>query len=161
MRLRDLLTAAALLLALAALAALLTRADEITGPAFAVDGDTLHILDLRVRLDGIDAPELAQTCGAPGAAWPCGAEARRRLEDLLAVPLVTCHLRGSDAYGRRIGTCTARGRDVARVMVEEGLALALSGRTYKSDQDAAKRQGLGLWTGPFQRPADWRADHPR
>lgn len=161
MRLRDLLTAAALLLALAALAALLTRADEITGPAFAVDGDTLHILDLRVRLDGIDAPELAQTCGAPGAAWPCGASAHHRLVQLLDVPLVTCRLRGTDAYGRRIGTCTARGRDVARVMVEEGLALALSGRTYKSEQEAARRQGLGVWAGPFQRPADWRADHPR
>ncbi|MFG1429014.1 thermonuclease family protein [Roseixanthobacter glucoisosaccharinicivorans] len=161
MRLRDLLTAAALLLALAALAALLTRDDEIAGPAFAVDGDTLRILDLRVRLDGIDAPELAQTCGAPRAVWPCGAAAHHRLAQLLDVPLVTCRLRGTDVYGRRIGTCTARGRDVARVMVEEGLALALSGRTYKAGQEAARRQGLGLWAGPFQRPADWRADHPR
>ncbi|MFG1422992.1 thermonuclease family protein [Roseixanthobacter liquoris] len=161
MRPRDLLTAAALLLALAALAALLTRADEIAGPAFAVDGDTLRILDVRVRLEGIDAPELAQTCGAPRATWPCGARALHRLAQVLDVPLVTCRLRGTDAYGRRIGTCTAGGRDVARVMVEEGLALALSGRAYGSEQDAAEQQRLGIWSGPFQRPAAWRADHPR
>ncbi|MFG1464429.1 thermonuclease family protein [Xanthobacter sp. DSM 24535] len=161
MRLRDLITAAALLVGLAALAALLTREDEIAGPAFAVDGDTLRILDLRVRLDGIDAPELAQACGPKPGQWPCGAEALHRLERLLDVPLVTCRLRGTDAYGRRIGTCTARGRDVARVMVEEGLALALSGPAYKAEQDAAHRQGLGIWGGPFQRPADWRAAHPR
>ncbi|MEP9369254.1 thermonuclease family protein [Xanthobacter sp. VNH20] len=161
MRLRDLLTAAALLLGLAALAALLTRADEVAGPAFAIDGDTLRILDLRVRLDGIDAPELAQTCEAAGTSWPCGAEARRRLEELLAVPLVTCRLRGTDVYGRRLGTCTATGQDIALVLVREGLALAVSGPAARAAQEDAQRARRGLWRGRFQRPAEWRAEHPR
>ena len=49
----------------------------IAGPAEVTDGDTLRIGATRIRLSGIDAPELAQTCtDQSGREWPCGAEAK-------------------------------------------------------------------------------------
>ena len=46
----------------------------IAGHAEVTDGDTLRIGATRIRLTGIDAPELAQTCtGQSGKEWPCGA----------------------------------------------------------------------------------------
>lgn len=49
-------------------------AETLTGPARAVDGDTLVVGGVRVRLYGVDAPESAQTCNdAGGKAYPCGA----------------------------------------------------------------------------------------
>ena len=49
------------------------------GPARVIDGDTIDVAGVRVRLHGIDAPERAQTCRADGRAWPCGRQAARAL----------------------------------------------------------------------------------
>ena len=54
----------------------------VAGPARVIDGDTLAVGAVRIRLFGIDAPEHDQTCGAAGATWPCGAAAARRLGEL-------------------------------------------------------------------------------
>ena len=41
------------------------------------DGDSLRSGPLKIRLHGIDAPELKQTCAdSTGAPWPCGRAAR-------------------------------------------------------------------------------------
>ncbi len=46
----------------------------LVGTATAVDGDTLRVGPVGVRLWGIDAPETAQTClDAVGASYACGA----------------------------------------------------------------------------------------
>ncbi len=42
--------------------ALPALADEITGTARIVDGDTIWFSDTKIRLWGIDAPETKQTC---------------------------------------------------------------------------------------------------
>ena len=52
------LTHAVLLLLLLSLPA---HAD-VTGKARVVDGDTLHINQTKIRLHGIDAPEMKQIC---------------------------------------------------------------------------------------------------
>ena len=50
---------------------------EFQGPARVVDGDSLEIAALRVRLYGIDAPELSQHCASgDGRDYPCGRDAR-------------------------------------------------------------------------------------
>jgi endonuclease YncB( thermonuclease family) len=47
--------------------------DAITGRPVVVDGDTLHVGTITVRLHGIDAPEADQVCNTPaGGTWSCG-----------------------------------------------------------------------------------------
>ena len=47
-------------------------ADLVEGTAFVIDGDTIEINEERIRLHGIDAPELAQRCTEGGHLYPCG-----------------------------------------------------------------------------------------
>ena len=51
----------------------------LAGMAAVVDGDTLHVGGQRVRLFGIDAPELSQTCDAGNSKVACGQLAARWL----------------------------------------------------------------------------------
>ena len=52
----------------------------ISGTAAVVDGDTLDVGSIRVRLFGIDAPETAQECAdGRGAKWACGRSAKGAL----------------------------------------------------------------------------------
>jgi endonuclease YncB( thermonuclease family) len=54
--------------------------DAISGMARIVDGDTLAIGDIKIRLEGIDAPETDQVClDANAAKWTCGIVARDQL----------------------------------------------------------------------------------
>lgn len=65
-----------------------------------------------------------------------------------------------DAYGRIIARCTARGVDLAEVLVAEGLVWAY--RRYSDDHTAAEDQarsaGLGIWRPAMEPPWDYRAD---
>ena len=50
--------------------------DALTGRARVIDGDTIELSGRHVRLEGIDAPEIAQTCGRwLIGTWPCGTAA--------------------------------------------------------------------------------------
>ena len=56
------------------------RSAELSGIARILDGDTLAIGDMKIRLEGIDAPEADQVClDKQGDRWTCGIEARNRL----------------------------------------------------------------------------------
>jgi endonuclease YncB( thermonuclease family) len=45
---------------------------DISGTALIVDGDTIAISGIKVRLSGIDTPEKNQTCRKAGVTWECG-----------------------------------------------------------------------------------------
>jgi endonuclease YncB( thermonuclease family) len=124
------------------------------------DGDSFELGGERIRLDGIDAPELHQSCGAPDKLWPCGERARAALEAIMAEGKVSCRPVDEDRYERAVSVCEAGGRDVAARLVEQGWAVA-TGLTYAGEQRAARAAGRGIWAGPFDMPADWRAAHPR
>jgi len=133
---------------------------EIVGAARVVDGDTLDIGGLTLRLHGADAPETDQSCGAAdgGGDWPCGAAAAARLGELVAAGDVSCEALDRDNYGRIVARCIAAGQDVAATLVAEGLAWAYV--RYSSDYagyEAEARAALrGVWRGPSEAAWDWR-----
>ena len=84
--LRIALTLATVLLTLPSLALA-----DITGKPRIVDGDTIHIGDTKIRLHGIDAPEMKQTCRtSEGKEQMCVVLAKQALERLVKGQDVTC-----------------------------------------------------------------------
>lgn len=144
-----------------ALAVLLATPSQqpIIGTAVAGDGDGLTIGQTKIRLFGIDAPEFDQTCVRGGAQWQCGAEAADRLSKLVTGRQVFCLALGEDDFGRTLARCTVGAVDVNRTMVESGYAVAF--RKYSTDyiaaEDRAKAAKLGLWSGTFEMPHEYRA----
>lgn len=159
MRQLDVFIAMLVLLALAAGLAWF-RAEEVVlaGAARIVDGDTLVVAGRRIRLAGLDAPEMDQACLREGRDYPCGIVARDALRALLTGREPSCTIRGRDRYGRDLGRCTVAGADVGANLVRRGLAVAYGG--YALEEAAARVSGAGLWAGPFTRPDEWRRAHP-
>lgn len=85
--------------------------------AVAVDGDTLRLdapgKDLRLRVWGIDAPEIDQ---------PGGINASRALAALIEGQVLACDLMDVDRYGRPVVRCLAAGVDLGCAMVAQGHA---------------------------------------
>lgn len=131
-----------------------TVTGEISGMATASDGDSLRLDGRRIRLEGIDAPEIGQTCGRDGAQWDCGTDARQRLRAMVSGGTTACRLHGRDKYGRELGTCETKGQDIGREMVANGYAVSY-GR-YQKEEASAEEQNVGLWAGDFTRPQAWR-----
>ena len=159
---RDIVRAFAALLALGIVAGyFVSREDErIAGAARAVDGDSLFVDGTEIRLEGIDAPELAQSCEAGGGTYRCGEDARRALVALLARGSVECRSQGRDRYGRRLARCRADGADLGAGLVSRGWAIATDD-SYAQEEATARRARHGLWAGTFETPAVWRRAHPR
>jgi endonuclease YncB( thermonuclease family) len=147
------------LAAAAVLAAYLDPAPPaLEGRAQASDGDSFRLGEQRVRLLGIDAPELRQTCrDEAGDAWPCGLQARDYMASLLRQGQVDCRPEEHDQYGRLLAECTIGELDLAGAMVSKGLAIS-SGR-YQAQEHAARQARIGIWRGEFDAPRDWRRDH--
>lgn len=91
-------------------------------PACVVDGDTFRLGRRRIRIDGIDAPELAGACDAERRLAELS---RERLRALLgAGPFVmTARRQGAtDQYGRELRRLERRGQSLGDLLVGEGLA---------------------------------------
>lgn len=132
----------------------------LAGPACGevaiVDGDTFDLNGVRIRLNGIDAPEYGQTCGS----WKCGADALEALNTLVNSGPVTCQKMGDDGYGRIIARCSVQGRDIGATMVSEGMAYAFVkySADYVAEEKQAQSMKTGLWRGDFQKPWEYRAE---
>ena len=125
-----------------------------------VDGDTLEVAGQKVRLQGIDAPESAQTCRqAGGQRYQCGDQATQALRTRIGPDAVTCTIEGRDRYLRALGICyTADGTDLNGWLVRQGHALAYRkySTKYVPEEDQAKADRAGLRAGEFVPPWDWR-----
>lgn len=128
----------------------------LTGAVRLADGDSLELGGQRIRIEGIDAPELHQNCGALSAEWACGRRAREALQKIVDSGEVKCRPVDQDRYGREVSICEVGGRDLGRAMVEQGYAVA-TGIAYADGQRAARAAKRGIWAGPFEMPAEWRA----
>jgi endonuclease YncB( thermonuclease family) len=132
----------------------------VSGAARASDGDSFVLGDDRIRLLGLDAPELRQQCqDETGVDWACGASARDHMAGLLGGGEVRCTPEDKDQYDRLLARCTVGGADLGASMVSAGLAI--SAGDYGREEQAARQARRGIWRGGFERPADWREDNPR
>ena len=113
---------------------------------------------MRIRLNGVDAPETDQICKTNGLIWHCGVEATKVMRHLTKGKTVTCISNTKDQYGRLIANCFIGDMNLNATMVEVGLALAYRyySLEYVAQEDLARKAKQGLWSGEFVAPWDWR-----
>ena len=120
-----------------------------------VDGDTLWVKTsasqqpLKVRLQGIDSPEICQ---------PGGLEARDALKRQVLGQSVTVTSGAHDDYGRTVGTLHMQGQDMGRWLVAQGHAWVYSYRHKKGPYADELRQAQLARRGVF---SDVAAEEPR
>ena len=143
-----------LVLALALCLVLGSPLAALEGAVRAVDGDSLEVGGEKIRLFGIDAPELNQRCDRAGQSWRCGHWARGVLADLVAGQSLRCDRVDTDRYGRTVATCHAGSTDLAEAMARLGAATAyrLYTSRYVAAERAAKAEGLGIWAARMVTP---------
>jgi endonuclease YncB( thermonuclease family) len=131
-------------------------ADDFVGQASVVDGDTLEIHGIRIRLWGIDAPESSQLCrGEDSLQYRCGAQAANELDAFITRRPVNCSPLNVDPYGRTVATCSVGGADLGEWLVRKGLALdwpQYSKGRYAAAERDADRSGRGMWAGSYVEP---------
>jgi endonuclease YncB( thermonuclease family) len=135
-------------------------APRFTGQARVIDGDTLALDDVRIRLHGIDAPEISQTCtDMRGAVWTCGKWSKAALDQLASEP-VTCVQKDVDRYDRIVAACYVGQVDINAAMVAKGAAFAYAeySTDYVADEAQARRLATGMWRSGVQAPSDYRKD---
>ncbi|APO67910.1 nuclease SNase-like protein [Rhizobium gallicum] len=155
---RDGVTAFAMLALIWLIAAKLNdKPDTVhAGQFHAADGDSLTIGAERMRLKGIDAPELNQICERGGRRWACGREAKETLQGLVAGRDTRCGGAERDQYDRLLVVCRSGGIDLNGEMVARGMAVSYG--NYEREEERARAERAGLWAGTFERPRDVR-DH--
>lgn len=134
-------------------------AQVFSGTVVVVDGDTFDVGHTRVRLYGVDAPELGQTCTNAGeAAWDCGTWVSDQVRARFEGQKLRCEEVVQDLYGRSVARCTLHGKDMGRVLVQEGLALAYRkySMAYDLDEKGAVVAGRGLHAHLMAAPEDYR-----
>jgi endonuclease YncB( thermonuclease family) len=146
-------------------------AESIRGKVARVhDGDTLVLeTGVKVRLFGIDAPELKQMCRHGNRCVPCGQAARDSVLALTRRDPVVCETRGK-SYDRVVAACRTGAADLGLALVQRGAALAdpqylpkrdpLRTRYLEAEADARRRK-VGVWESTFVPPSDWRRHKAR
>lgn len=129
----------------------------ITGAANVIDGDTLDLDGVRVRLWKVDAFEAAQFCADEyGTRYPCGAAARDFLAGLVKGQAVSCFDMGERSYGRLVARCAVGETDLGAAIVVNGHGLASWRSLYSKLEKNAKRDRRGAWSGAFTAPWIYR-----
>ena len=119
-----------------------------------IDGDTLTVADEnqnlhRIRIVGMDAPELAQAYGRA---------AKAALSELVLHKEVHVLPAGVDKYGRELAVLRQNSvigqLDVAETMISNGHAFSWGGAHYKAQEYAAERH-LGVWSDVRYQERPW------
>jgi endonuclease YncB( thermonuclease family) len=132
--------------------------DLFSGKAYVIDGDTLVVDGARVRLFGVDAFEMNQSCRVQGNRdYLCGELAKETLETFIGSDPVLCTVQDIDRYGRAVSICRSSSvDDLGAAMVHAGLALAYRqfSTAYVAIEEGARDARAGAWQGFFMEP--WR-----
>lgn len=109
----------------------------IRGNAYVIDGDTIVIRKTKIRLAGIDAPELHQ---------PWGQKSKWEMVAICKGQTVTAELNGEASHDRQVGICTLQdGTDIGAELIRRGLAIDythFSGGKYRHLEKSGIRQKL-------------------
>ena len=145
-------------------------AQEIIGIPRIIDGDTLQIDSYKIRLEGIDAPEIKQKCKKEKLKissiigytfyenYNCGKISKKNLINKIKGYKIKCISYSKDRYKRYLATCFKDRINLNQWMVRNGHAVAYRrySKEYIPDEDFAKENKLGLWQGKFLNPEKWR-----
>jgi len=111
----------------------------LDGPGYVIDGDSIVIKKVEIRLFGVDAPEFNH---------PYGKKAKWALVALCKGQKIKAEIVAQDTHGRTVAKCyLPDGRDLSAEMVKQGLAIdwaKYSGGIYRSMEvpDARKKMWL-------------------
>ena len=158
-RVLDVMLFAAIIVGVLALLFYLPKPEpvEVSGAARVIDGDSIVVRGIEIRLLGIDAPEFAQRCSRDSRPWPCGAQAALNLRNRLRGRLVSCAGHERDVHGRLLAVCKVGSEDINRWAVEQGWAVSYD--DYPGAERIARAAKRGIWSGTFLRPRDWREEN--
>ena len=125
----------------------------------AVDGDSLERGIERIRLKGIDAPELYQKCqDEHGDYYECGKDSLEFLQSLMAKGEVKCKCQKKrDRYKRKLCECFVSTLNINQEMVANGYAVSYKNKKFDEIEQQAKEHKYGIWRGKFMRPSIYRA----
>ena len=130
---------------------------HVIGTAYVIDGDTITIKGVRIRLFGIDAPEIDH---------PFGQKSKWALVQLCKGQKVEAEILENDHFDRTVAKCLLPdGRDLSAELVKQGLALdwkKYSGGAYadlepdkirrKLWRTAARQKGhMKIWSGQYSK----------
>ena len=142
---------------------------SIVEEVIVTDGDTIKIRKEKIRLFGIDAPEMKQICNDENNnPYACGHVSKKFLSDLLYIQnsgkQVYCYYSERDKYKRTIGDCyiganNKIGINYSMVFYGQAVAYTRYSEKYLDAQDDAKSFKLGLWPGTFVLPEEWRKNN--
>jgi endonuclease YncB( thermonuclease family) len=126
-----------------------------------VDGDTIVLDNHKIRLLGVDTPELKQRC--VGKYYKCGEIAKKALVEIIGNSEVECSIGKKDKYKRNLSYCTARNQSLNYELIHLGLA-----RVYMNDnlilkiaEFVARFNKVGIWSVGFDAPHNWRTKRKR
>ena len=139
----------------------------ISGIAKVTDGDTIKIKTKKIRLLGIDAPEIKQQCQKSwisisfltfNKSYLCGEISKEKLKNKINGKFIKCKTISKDRYNRLIAECFKGKININRWMVRNGYAVAYRkySKKFIIQEDMAKNEKLGLWAGSFDMPWEWR-----
>ena len=139
----------------------------ISGIAKVIDGDTIKIEKYRIRLFGIDAPEKKQKCKQIWLSisfisfekeYLCGEISTNKLKNLIDGKNIICKYTNKDRYKRFIAECFKDKTNINSWMVRNGHAVAFRkySKKFVVQENIAKKNKSGIWSGTFEMPWDWR-----
>ncbi len=134
---------------------------KIKGYPQVLSGSILYLEGIKIKLLGIDAPDVTQTCANRfQQSYNCGKQAQNWLQEWLNGKEVSCHILSKIEQGWATGSCFTDNNqyDVAAVVVNAGWAVAYTRVTdiYVPYERQAAEAHRGLWNGTFYKPWDWR-----
>ena len=127
-----------------------------------IDADSIELGGVKIRLFGIDAPEITQECeDTNGQMYACGKHSTGALKGLIEAMsknTIACNYNGKDTFGRFLGECSIGNININEWLVENGWALAYLkySKKYIKNENIAKRNRAGIWVGKFVEPWSWR-----